>query len=142
MSEDTQVYGEGAAARLNRRQSARIADAIAFGEQAPAGFLAAWKLAVKLAGERFFDVTAASVDQADDKNQLRPNHAAIHDEFGAKSHGEQIFLANLYCFFNSTEGQKLIDRLPDEKQAVDQFRVLDHDRRGVLCDLLRYDGGW
>jgi hypothetical protein len=70
-------------------------------EQRQARFLAAWKRGVRLAGERCFDITAASVDRATDKDQLRPSWDYVEVHLLDRSRGEAAFLAALCSFFNS-----------------------------------------
>ena len=110
-------------------------------EQRQARFLAAWKRGVRLAGERCFDITAASVDRATDKDQLRPSWDYIEFHLLDRSRGEAAFLAALCSFFNSHWGQALLERA-GFPNLCDLAATLDAERSAVVTELFLNYQGW
>ena len=109
--------------------------------QRQARFLAAWKRGVSLAGEHCFDVTAASVDRATDKDQLRPSCDYIEVHLLDRSRGEAAFLAALCSFFNSHWGQALLERA-GYPNLCDLAGTLDAERSTVITELFLNYQGW
>lgn len=106
-------------------------------------FLAAWKLAVKAAGPRLFYCEADSIEDATDKNQLRPNHESIVRYLGSCSVGEAIFIGTLYTFYNGEAGQEFLDKhVPDFRSLGDLARRLDQDKLEIITTLMLNHEGW
>ena len=110
-------------------------------EPRQARFLAAWKRGVRLAGERCFDITAASVDRATDKDQLRPSCDYVEVHLLDRSRGEAAFLAALCSFFNSHWGQALLERA-GFPNLCDLAATLDAERSAVVTELFLNYQGW
>ena len=106
-----------------------------------ARFLAAWKRGVRLAGERCFDITAANVDRATDKDQLRPSWDYIEAHLLDRSRGEAAFLAALCSFFNRHWGQALLERA-GYPNLCDLAATLDAERSAVVTELFLNYQGW
>ena len=120
---------------------ARYADLKGQLEQRQARFLAAWKRGVRLAGERCFDITAANVDRATDKDQLRPSWDYVEVHLLDRSQGEAAFLAALCSFFNSHWGQALLERA-GYPNLCDLAGTLDAERSVVITELFLNYQGW
>lgn len=105
-------------------------------------FLGAWKRGVELAGKGYFHVRSDSVAEASDKDDLRPDWEHIKAVIGGLSHGEQVFLASMYSFFNAEDGQLLFDMLAEPANPCAIARILDADRAQVIADLLITYRGW
>ena len=110
-------------------------------EQRQARFLMAWKRGVRLAGEPCFDITAASVDRATDKDQLRPSWDYVEVHQLDRSRGEAAFLAALCSFFNSHWGQALLERA-GYPNLCDLAGTLDSERSAVVTELFLNYQGW
>ncbi|GAB4361019.1 MAG: hypothetical protein Kow006_31410 [Gammaproteobacteria bacterium] len=104
-------------------------------------FLAAWKRGVALAGESYFHVTSASVAEAINKNQLRPDWQRIEHAIGVISRGEAAFLAAMYSFFNAEDGQALLVRA-GFPNLCDVASKLDPHRAEVIAELFLTYPGW
>jgi len=104
-------------------------------------FLEAWKQGVLIAGESYFNITAPGVAEATDKNQLRPDWNHIDAHIGYLSRGEAAFLAAMYSFFNSVDGQRLLEGV-DFPNICDLAAKLDPDRAEVIAELLMTYPGW
>ena len=104
-------------------------------------FLRAWKHGVRLAGERCFDITAASLEVATDKDQLRPSWDHVEAHLLDRSRGEAAFLAALCSFFNSHWGQALLERA-GYPNLCDLAERLDAERTGVIAELFLSYQGW
>lgn len=63
-------------------------------------FLAAWKIAVQLAGVDLFDVRSATVAEATDKNELRPRMEHIAKALPDLTDAEASFVLAVCSFFN------------------------------------------
>ena len=109
--------------------------------QRQARFLAAWKRGVRLAGERCFDITAANVDRAIDKDQLRPSWDHVEAHLLDRSRGEAAFLAALCAFFNSDWGQGLLERAGCPN-LCDLAGKLDAERSAIIAELFLAYQGW
>ena len=110
-------------------------------EQRQALFLAAWKRGVRLAGERCFDITAASVDCAMDKDQLRTSWDYVEAHLLDRSRGEAAFLAALCSFFNSHWGQALLERA-GYPNLCDLAATFDAQHAAVIAELFCSYEGW
>jgi hypothetical protein len=110
-------------------------------EQRQTRFLAAWKRGVRLAGERCFDITAATVERATDKDQLRPSWDHVEAHLLDRSRGEAAFLAALCAFFNSHWGQALLERA-GYPNLCDLAGTLDAERSAVITELFLNYKGW
>lgn len=109
-------------------------------------FLSAWKRAVALAGFSYFgDGTPTGCALATDKNQLRPNWDAIEPAFPSMTDAEQVFLAHMLTFFNSSSGgwpiAKYLSGLPNASLGH-AASTLDQSRRDALAALLVTYRGW
>lgn len=106
----------------------------------PAKFLAAWKRGVKLAGEGYFNIIG-TVDDATDKNQLRPNHRAIERALRCVSRGEAAFLAGMYSFYNAYDGQRYLEQTNNPN--ITDLACLDREYVEIISELfLNYTGSW
>lgn len=106
----------------------------------PAKFLAAWKRGVKLAGEDYF-IVIGTVDDATDKNQLRPNYEVIDRALSCVSGGEAIFLAALYSFYNAYDGQRYLEQVNNPN--ITDLACLDREHVEIISELfLNYTGSW
>lgn len=129
-------------ARLHKEREASIARQAA----APGLFLEAWKKAVKMAGASLFTCQRdynipSSIDAATDKWQLIPDVEAINKYFGVSSTGEALFAAVLYSFYNSAEGQAMLQN-QNFKGLGDISKRLEHDQLQIITDLMHYHTGW
>lgn len=109
--------------------------------QQQARFLDAWKRGVRLAGESCFEVTASSVENATDKEQLRPRWDYVEAYLMDRSKGEAAFLAALCSFFNSHWGQALLERA-GYPNLCDLAAKLDAERAGIIAALFLSYYGW
>ena len=126
---------------MQQTAEARYAEPEGEWEPRQARFLAAWKRGVRLASERCFDITAASVDRATDKDQLRPSWDYIEVHLLDRSRGEAAFLAALCSFFNSHWGQALLERA-GYPNLCDLAATLDAERSAVVTELFLNYQGW
>lgn len=128
-------------AQLREKARQHRAAAEADARTRPARFLAAWKRGVLLAGPRYFNATAESVQAATHKNQLRPDFALIDSAIGGISRGEGAFLAAMYSFFNSEDGQVLL-KAAGFPNICDLAAKLDKDQAEVIAELFVSYHGW
>lgn len=105
-------------------------------------FLEAWKAGVKLAGPSWFEVHSASVGEALDKNELRPNWDLIEAESGPLSHGERVFLYALCAFFNGEWGRELFARFNETGHPQELAQILDGPRIEIIAALMTHYRGW
>ena len=120
---------------------ARLYTERAFYEGASSRFFDAWKRAVALAGYRYFgDDTKASWDAANDKWALVPDADLIRSALGVLSHGERIFLAALYCFYNDIDGKDMCAAAG--LNTVLDLTILDMEHKQIISDLLFNYNGW
>jgi hypothetical protein len=110
-------------------------------EFAPNRFLEEWKKGIKLVGVEFFNITSETIDAASDKWQLAPNLEFIKQAAGGYSHGRQVLLALMYSFFDSEDGQKLLERF-GTPNLVDALVVLDLEGREIVATLWKNYSGW
>ena len=104
-------------------------------------FLNYWKKGVEIAGYHYFgDGTKENFEQATDKNQLSPVSAKMEAAFGALGHGEAMFLAAMYSFYNDHKGGELCRSL--NANSVGALTLLDGNRRAVIAGLLVTYCGW
>jgi hypothetical protein len=103
-------------------------------------FLAAWKRGVDFLGENLFG--PGKTKTARRKDDLRPLRNAVEATFGNESCGEEQFLAAMVSFFDPTWGAELAERIECDKSICGLTYNLDHERIGILCDLLRNYQGW
>ncbi len=113
---------------------------------APAKFLVTWKKAVDLAGARLFTnhrdhAAPTTTSEAVDKWQLIPNYEVINDYLGVASTGEALFITVLYSFYNSQEGEKMVQEM-GYNGLGDIANRLEHDQLDIVTDLMRYHTGW
>lgn len=120
----------------------RVGNELEQGKRRPALFLAAWKEAVALAGERFFDIRSASVESATDKNELAPNLDTIFDIVGVLSGGERRFLLAICQFYNDRTVYNCCDEHKITVPSLTDLALLDESRRTVLARLLQTYDGW
>lgn len=104
-------------------------------------FLVAWKCGVQLAGEQYFNITAASIEAANDKNQLQPDYRLIQEAIGRVSAGQGAFLAALYSFYNGDDGQKLL-AVAGYPNISDLAGKLDPEYAEVIAALFLNYHGW
>jgi hypothetical protein len=109
---------------------------------APGYFLDAWKAGVKLAGPRFFELDAASVDAAQDKEALRPNWDMVEAHSGAESHGERVFLYALCAFYNREWAAELSARFDESGNVGELVGILSPERIQIIVDLMKSYSGW
>ena len=120
----------------------RVANAAEQGRLRPEFFLEAWKDAVRLAGERFFDIRSESVDAATDKNELAPNLAAITEGIGVLSGGEKRFLLAIYQFYNDQALYEFCAKQEMKVPSLSDLALLDENHRRVITQLLHSYDGW
>jgi len=113
---------------------------------APVKFLETWKKAVDLAGTQFFThhqdhVPAASTSEAVDKWQLIPDYKAVYRYLDVASTGEALFIAVLYSFYNSQEGEVMLHELGFHGLGDTAYR-LDYEQLQIITDLMHYHTGW
>jgi|GEM_PF-4479789 len=105
-------------------------------------FLAAWKIAIRLVGEEFFDLKT-TLEEATEKDQLQPSHkkilSVVKGEVYAK--GETLaFLGILYSFYDSEEGQRFFLELGYDS-FIHALRKISPTHQAVIAELvLNYDG--
>lgn len=120
---------------------ARLYKEQAFYEGASSRFFDAWRHAVSLAGYRYFgDGTIAGWESAKDKWTLVPNTELIKNALGVCSHGEKVFLAALYCFYNDIDGKDMCAAAG--LNTVLDLTILDMEHKLVISDLLFNYNGW
>lgn len=108
----------------------------------PTRFLDAWKRGVVLAGVGYFHVSAPSIDAATDKSQLRPkNLDTIESAIEVISTGEAVFLCAMYSFYNSLDGERLLQRL-GYPNICDIAAALDYEHARIIADLFTSYCGW
>lgn len=105
-------------------------------------FLERWKEGVKLAGTRFFDIKADSVEAATDKNQLRPSESLGEQASAELTDGERLFLYALCSFFNHEWAAELSGREAETGNVGELAQHLDQERVQVIADLLVSYRGW
>lgn len=115
-------------------------------QSAPGLFLNTWKKGVTMAGERLFtnhqDYPAlVSIDAATDKQQLIPNHEAVNEYLEVASTGEALFVAVMYSFYSSVEGDVMC-RDQGYQGLGDIACGLDYEQHQIIIDLMRYHTGW
>ena len=71
-------------------------------------YFEAWKSAVLKARSSLFNASKETVEEATDKNRLRPNLDAIIKYMGVCSGGEALFLGVLYTFINGEDGKNYL----------------------------------
>ena len=103
-------------------------------------FFTAWKAGVNYLGKEYFKVQN-TVKETTTKWQLEPNLEFINKVFGSKSHGQQVLIALMYSFFDSIEGQKLLERA-QAPNIVDALVVLDRQGKEIFGQLSQYYSGW
>lgn len=98
--------------------------------QKPARFLAAWKKGIKLAGGNYFKLQV-HIDKATEKKQLQPDYEVINHSLKAISRGQAHFLALMYSFYNSEDGQKMLEAI--ERPSIrDAAAYLDKDQLEII----------
>ena len=120
----------------------RMAASILDEQEQNALFLEGWKAGVQIVGTRFFDVQAASIEAATDKEQLRPDCQAVEQDSGALSHGERVFLYALCAFFNREWAAELAARYGETGNVGELAVHLDSMRLQVITQLLTSYRGW
>ena len=115
-------------------------------QNAPVYFLAAWKKAVALAGERLFThhqnySAPSSINQATDKWQLIPNYEVIKKYLETSSTGEALFIAVLYSFYNGDDGAEMYQDLGYRGLGDIAYR-LEYEQLQIVTELMRYHTGW
>jgi hypothetical protein len=103
-------------------------------------FLEAWKQGVEFLGAPLFGPKTPGT--ARDKDELRPLREKIEAAFTKESGGEEQFLAAMVSFFDPAWGAELAARIDCDKSVCGLTFNLDHERIGVLCELLRNYEGW
>jgi uncharacterized membrane-anchored protein YhcB (DUF1043 family) len=104
-------------------------------------FLEAWKEGIKLVGTEFFNIKSDTVDSATEKWLLAPNLEFIQKASPSYSHGKQVLLALMYSFYDSQEGQELLERC-NTPNLVDALGVLDFEGREIIAKLWLNYAGW
>ena len=111
-------------------------------QEAPAKFLVAWKKGVNKVGHQYFRIDSGiSVDEAPSKEALQPNWEAINSIFTALSSGEQALLSLMYSFYDSVDGQKLLER-SGKTNFVDAIAAMDCAGQKIIAELCAYYTGW
>jgi len=107
-------------------------------------FLNAWKRGVEIAGREYFACDGViSINDATDKNQLRPNSEIIDAEIVDLSTGESIFLAAMCSFYSWSWARELFEKagLPSSSPGY-IFSRIDLDQRDIIADLGLNYVGW
>ncbi len=104
-------------------------------------FLSAWKAGIKIVGPEFFVVKSKTIETATDKWQLEPNLEFMKNAMSVHSHGLQVLLGLMYSFYDSAEGQKLLEKA-NAANLVDALSVLDFESRDVVAELWLNYSGW
>ncbi|MDP3560975.1 MAG: hypothetical protein Q8R83_02205 [Legionellaceae bacterium] len=104
-------------------------------------FVTAWKKGIRIVGEEFFKIKASSLDKAEKKWQLEPNYFFIQENIWTYSHGKQVLMGMMYSFFDSEDGQKILEKAktPNFVQALN---VLDEQAREIVYQLCQHQAGW
>ena len=114
---------------------------------APDRFLEAWKRALRKVGrpELFYDASGSNrqvdIDGATHKSHLTPDFNKINQFIDVASHGEAVFLAVLYSFYNQDQADQLIDRCGNPSLAY-LARRLHFDHLEILSELMLNHTGW
>lgn len=103
-------------------------------------FLAAWKQGVKLLGTQFFDVKG-NVDETTEKWQLAPNIVFINETIDGYSHGQQVLLGLMCSFYNSEDGQEILEKA-GAANLVDALGIIDLKGREIIAELWLNYTGW
>ncbi len=106
----------------------------------PKKFLEAWKRGIKLIGEDYFLING-HLDDATDKNQLKPNTELIESALNILSKGQATFLAAMYSFYNDKDGQRYLEQL-GRPNITDISAYLDKENLEVIADLFVNYCGW
>lgn len=107
--------------------------------QKPTRFLAAWKRGVKLAGGNYFKLQT-HIDKATDKKQLQPDYDLIRHSLKAISTGQAHFLALMYSFYNSEDGQKMLEVIG--RPNIADATHLDDEQIEIIIELMKNYQGW
>lgn len=104
-------------------------------------FLSAWKKGIRKVGAEFFTIKSDNIDSATDKWDLIPNFEFIKESLGGYSHGIQVLLGLMYSFYDSEEGQKLLEQC-NTPNLVDAQVVLDLEGQEIIAELWSNHTGW
>ena len=106
----------------------------------PIHFLKAWKAGIKKVGENYFELKCP-IDNITDKWQACPKTPFILEVAGSISHGQAALLGLMCSFYNSEDGQKILEKviLPN---FVDALAILDDESRKIVSDLCLTYSGW
>jgi hypothetical protein len=110
-------------------------------KEAPRKFLDAWKRGLMLVGSEFFIIKSEQIDTASDKWQLTPNLEFILKASGSYSEGKKALLALMYSFYDSEDGQKLLEN-NGTPNFVSAYAKLDFEGRQIISQLLLNYSGW
>lgn len=103
-------------------------------------FLIAWKRGVLLLGLEFFNVEC-NIHEITDKSQLTPDIEYINQVIGGYSHGSQILLGLMCSFYNSEEGQKILNKV-GAPNLIDALAIIDFNAREIIGELWLNYTGW
>jgi hypothetical protein len=98
-------------------------------------FLEAWKAAVKQLGPELFSVTSLTVDNATDRNDLRPDPEAItrHVMSSPENHH---FLFAVVSFFSRSMIEDIFQEADRRMPALPDYRFLNDTQRKILFTLI------
>lgn len=117
-----------------------IVEAAELEKQKPAKFLKAWKQGIKLVGEEFFNITS-TVDTATHIDELRPNKEMLEQNLYRLSTGQALFLAAMYSFFDSQDGQLFLEQL-ERPNICDIASRLEKEYLEIILVLMANYHGW
>ena len=106
-------------------------------------FLEAWKKGVLLLGpDLFHQESDEGVQDASDKNLLRPDHEKIRTNLDCFSHGQLVLLFSMLSFFNTRSGYEYFEEAGLNPTPGECAAVLDFEATEVLSELVMNYGGW
>lgn len=99
-------------------------------------FLKSWKVAVKKIGPHLFTVTAASVDAATHRNELRPDIEAIEQYVQTTINDHHYFLFMVISFFSFTTIEDIFRRARIGFPRIIDLQFLDETERMIVYSLI------
>lgn len=106
----------------------------------PSHFLKAWIAGVKKAGENYFELKGP-VEDITNKWQVCPKASFILEVAGSISHGQAALLGLMCSFYNSEDGQNILEKV-NLPNFVDALAILDNESRKIISDLCLTYSGW
>lgn len=120
-----------------REEMAKMRDRAA---EMPSRFLNAWVCGVKKLGADYFDLKCP-LAEIDNKWQACPKTEFILKIAASKGHGQAALLGLMCSFYNSEDGQKILEKV-NLPNFVDALAILDEESREIVNELWLNYQGW